>query len=535
MDKMIAILISNLPVAILNSILIMPFFWLLYQFVKVFFKLSARKLYQLSFSGIVLAFVFFIANIFSNSIFNVLNWLAVHPYVNSTIFKNFSNHRWSIFVLEMVSYTYFLFLISFIIKCFFQFQSLGKLTATANFSRSSYFNQLLMEVAGSVNAKTNIGISDHITVPIVYGFFENIILIPASLCNHLTPQEIKLILAHEWSHINRNDYLMNLFIEIFSFVLWFNPITYLFKKEIQLQREVDCDASVLSNMNEPIGYSKLLLKIAENAILPKRNMGLAAFTSKNELKYRIERIHHLQTTYKGRFTFITSCFFVFGLFLCASYVNIHFVNSFQKVSKSTLVNYSNSNILGAKEVSIFEIKSNQNTTNNKVAIITNSSTHIVSHTFKLKKKNRYAIPLNINKSKPMDQEGFAKVKVLDSNNMILKKVQELSYADLVAQTKRWIKSHENPFQYASHDLNFENISSKDAIEESLANELILVSIVKKYQWNKSLLEQKIQHITDPNEARDFVLNSKEWLEMIAYEKWLNELFNTPKEHYLDNK
>ena len=43
-----------------------------------------------------------------------------------------------------------------------------------------------------------------------FGYFEPIILIPTAIINAIPPEEIKHILAHELSHIKRNDYLINL-------------------------------------------------------------------------------------------------------------------------------------------------------------------------------------------------------------------------------------------------------------------------------------------------------------------------------------
>jgi hypothetical protein len=92
-----------------------------------------------------------------------------------------------------------------------------------------------------------------------------VILLPAALINQLTLEETEAIIIHELVHIRNNDYLINLFLMVTESVCFFNPAIHRMIDEVKLEREKECDLSVLDFHYAPVKYAESLLAIARHA------------------------------------------------------------------------------------------------------------------------------------------------------------------------------------------------------------------------------------------------------------------------------
>jgi hypothetical protein len=87
---------------------------------------------------------------------------------------------------------------------------------------------------------------------------------------------------------------------------------------------------------------------------------------------------------------------------------------------------------------------------------------------------------------------------------------------LLNETRNWIKKFENPIQFANYTNDI------DSVDKLIAERLLLSSIIKSYQLKRTILSQKLSKAQDKNEAFDYLMNSKEWADIIEYEKWAEE-------------
>ena len=146
----------------------------------------------------------------------------------------------------------------------------------------------LMEVL-NITQNVKIGLSKLVDVPCMVGYLKPVILLPFTVTNYLSAEEIEAILLHELAHIKRNDYLVNMIQQIISILLFFNPCTLLINRIINEERENCCDDLVVKATADPIIYAKALLKLEQN----RQNdwkLALAAIGKKYHLLNRIERI-----------------------------------------------------------------------------------------------------------------------------------------------------------------------------------------------------------------------------------------------------
>lgn len=86
----------------------------------------------------------------------------------------------------------------------------------------------------------------------------------------LTPTEIQYILMHERTHTRLLHSLDILVVEITKAILWFNPVTLLYKKALLETHEYEVDKYMVGQW-EAKSYAHLILKLASPSSLPLLN------------------------------------------------------------------------------------------------------------------------------------------------------------------------------------------------------------------------------------------------------------------------
>jgi beta-lactamase regulating signal transducer with metallopeptidase domain len=465
-------LFINIPIAIYNSICFLAIGYLVYLFISKFIN-KASNLFGIATSIQLIATCLFLMDSLG---IHTLNFIEKLPLSYFSSILSIVNHPG---IFNTLSFIYILAVIALSAKMVIQIKHINALKNNCDFNNPINLN---IESYLNLKHKLNIKIGTHkkISAPIVYGILEHIIILPSAYCNNISPKDLKLILLHEMAHIIRKDYLVNLFLTISNIILCFNPFVYLFKHIISLQREMACDAYVINNGGELLNYSKLLLNIASSSLGLNNKLSLSVIGEKNELLTRIKRING-----KNDKQFSASSY-LFGLLMLSMILILgNKFNTYGILDKSIIVK-----------------------TLNTVKLQDNAKSHLSN------------VSLKHNKSHKMH------VKILQANNnndnMLLPAInnnmnRDISYSEILDQTKKWIKSHEQQAQF----INFSE--TQDSIENEIANKLLILSIIKSYQIKKAILEARIEKIYDLNEANDFLLNSKEWNDLMQYEQWAHEI------------
>ena len=99
-------------------------------------------------------------------------------------------------------------------------------------------------------------ISDHIQAP--FTFFKYILLPGSQQYNG----DQDIILLHENTHIEKRHFLDLLFFELVLCIQWFNPVMWLFRKEIMEVHEYEADQEVLNHNIDKKTYQLTILKYA---------------------------------------------------------------------------------------------------------------------------------------------------------------------------------------------------------------------------------------------------------------------------------
>jgi beta-lactamase regulating signal transducer with metallopeptidase domain len=130
--------------------------------------------------------------------------------------------------------------------------------------------------------------SADIDSPCVIGFLSPRLLIPEALFHQLTPTELRQIVLHECEHLRRRDDWLNLAQKIAVALFPLNPALLFVDRRLSYERELACDAGVISRTSAPFDYARCLTRLAEHRLTTRRiSLALSAWTRRSELARRV--------------------------------------------------------------------------------------------------------------------------------------------------------------------------------------------------------------------------------------------------------
>lgn len=162
--------------------------------------------------------------------------------------------------------------------------------------------QLKRKLKEAVLLKGNVYLCDHIDACFVFGIFHPNIYIPSSI----DEKDIKYILAHERTHIERKDYVSKPIAFLLLSIHWFNPIVWIAYKCFCNDLELVCDEKVLLDLGLEYKkeYSNTLINYSDQT-----HLGICPLAfSENNVKSRVMSI----LEYKKP----SNWFIVFGALIC---------------------------------------------------------------------------------------------------------------------------------------------------------------------------------------------------------------------------
>jgi len=110
--------------------------------------------------------------------------------------------------------------------------------------------------------------SSRIFSPVTMGLRRELILLPASMGELLPAADLHTVIAHEFAHIHRKDFLKNLLYQLLSLPVTYHPLLWLTRARIVESREMVCDqmATATTGRNE---YAQSLLRLASLLVAGK--------------------------------------------------------------------------------------------------------------------------------------------------------------------------------------------------------------------------------------------------------------------------
>ncbi|HEY3950748.1 M56 family metallopeptidase [Phenylobacterium sp.] len=97
--------------------------------------------------------------------------------------------------------------------------------------------------------------------PAVVGVLRPCVVTPDDFARAYTPAEQRVVLAHEETHIARQDSRINAAVALARCLVWFNPLIHLMARAVRIDQEFACDAAVVARYPRARrAYAQALLK-----------------------------------------------------------------------------------------------------------------------------------------------------------------------------------------------------------------------------------------------------------------------------------
>ena len=152
--------------------------------------------------------------------------------------------------------------------------------------------------------------------PDVVGILWPRVVTPSDFANRYTPREQQVVLAHEQTHIARQDPRINALVALVRCVNWFNPLMHLLVHYLRIDQELACDAQVVAaHPAARRSYAEAMLKTQ----LAARPLPLGCYWPAQSAHPLAERIGLLTRAAPGRWARATGAAVVGALALGAGW------------------------------------------------------------------------------------------------------------------------------------------------------------------------------------------------------------------------
>lgn len=136
--------------------------------------------------------------------------------------------------------------------------------------------------------------------PGIFGIFRPVLLWPQGISEHLTPDHLEAVLAHEFCHVRRRDNLAAALHMLVEALFWFHPLVWWMGARLIEERERACDEQVLEFGSQREVYAESILKVCEFCI--GSPLACVAGVTGSDLKQRMVHIMSEQIAQKLGFT-----------------------------------------------------------------------------------------------------------------------------------------------------------------------------------------------------------------------------------------
>jgi beta-lactamase regulating signal transducer with metallopeptidase domain len=139
-------------------------------------------------------------------------------------------------------------------------------------SREQLVNFNCWLLACKIGRTARMLVSSEIVSPMAVGFRRPAVIVPETLLNQFTPEELDHVLLHELAHIARYDDWTNLFARLIGALLPIHPVAVWLIRNIEQERESACDDWVVAMTGEARPYAASLTRLFELCSARRRQL-----------------------------------------------------------------------------------------------------------------------------------------------------------------------------------------------------------------------------------------------------------------------
>lgn len=149
----------------------------------------------------------------------------------------------------------------------------NKLVSVDNSQAQRIMNTIVLD--SKTKQKFRIIVSENVDTPMLVGLFTPTILLPSL---SLSDEEMRCVLLHEWNHFLHKHLWIKLFFNVLCALLWWNPLVYLLKNDLDYIQEVSCDRLVVNGVEdaERVKYVEATMNVMKQLASPKPQLVLSS-------------------------------------------------------------------------------------------------------------------------------------------------------------------------------------------------------------------------------------------------------------------
>ncbi|MGC2297389.1 MAG: TonB family protein [Acidobacteriaceae bacterium] len=167
--------------------------------------------------------------------------------------------------------------------------------------------------------------SSRVFGPVTMGLSRKFVLLPDRMLSAVPDADLHTVIAHEFAHIRRNDFLKNLIYELIALPVTYHPLLWLIRERITETREMVCDRMAAATADRT-RYARSLLRLASLLAegTPATTHYAIGISDAITFERRLMRLTETQSEMRGvrRLAAIAACV-VLGVATCASALALH--------------------------------------------------------------------------------------------------------------------------------------------------------------------------------------------------------------------
>jgi beta-lactamase regulating signal transducer with metallopeptidase domain len=171
------------------------------------------------------------------------------------------------FTAQAIIGVYAAFLMFGVLRLAKAWRATSRITKSLHPAETSAVLDAVLEKCQHLIGRRNVQIlcSESLPVPVTLGVVKPRIILPARLVREGDVELLTSAIAHEFIHVARHDYVLNLVYELVFVLLSFHPIAAFLRRRIKQTRELLCDELVAERVLEADVYARSLVTLASAA------------------------------------------------------------------------------------------------------------------------------------------------------------------------------------------------------------------------------------------------------------------------------
>jgi TonB family protein len=157
--------------------------------------------------------------------------------------------------------------------------------------------------------------------PVTVGVRTDVMLVPPGFLDNIAEEDLDVVMAHEFAHMRRRDFVKNLIYEVLSLPVAYHPALWSARARIAESREMVCDAMAAETVAGSERYARSLLRLASLLVkgAPDKTLHAIGIFDANSFERRVMRLSEGRVEIRGvrRFAMAAACGMV-GLVTCVS-------------------------------------------------------------------------------------------------------------------------------------------------------------------------------------------------------------------------